>query len=308
MKKEYVNDLAIRFYGLRRSGNHAVINWIAAQQSEPVHFRNNCPAEDHPFMSGCTIGVRKGTEIEHIFVPRHKFKRDPNPEESIARYLRVPKKCLIYSYENYDIRRIPHSKIHSDRDIVGRSRRKYDIVILRELHNWLASKLIVRGRHDLTEERFARSRFNTSYFKEYAGWEEDGKDIGGRDYCRMGEHIGMWKAYAREILGETQFCENLIPVLFDRWFCDREYRRNLATKLEIEFTDRGKNVVAAVGGSGSSFDNLKYDGNAEAMKVLERWNTFKHNRLYQLILEHNPEAVELSRSLFGEPGKTRDLE
>jgi hypothetical protein len=60
-----------------------------------------------------------------------------------------------------------------------------------------------------------------------------------------------------------------IDINFNKWFADKEYRKKLADRLNIPFTDEGLNEIIWPGVS--TFDGSDYDGKAQEMKVLERW-------------------------------------
>jgi len=65
---------------------------------------------------------------------------------------------------------------------------------------------------------------------------------------------------------------------FNRWFKDKNYRKRLTEKLDIPFTDAGLNDVHGYGSS--TFDNKKYNGNAQKMDILNRWKNFRHDARY----------------------------
>lgn len=74
---------------------------------------------------------------------------------------------------------------------------------------------------------------------------------------------------------------------FNKWFVSREYRDVVAHKLGITNRDIGINSVTSFG-KGSSFDKKSFDGRAQEMKVLRRWENMKDNSLYiETIKKHN---------------------
>ncbi|MDJ1177131.1 hypothetical protein [Roseofilum capinflatum] len=44
-----INQKEIRIVGLRRSGNHAVTNWIKKQQVGSINYLNNIPCNKNPY-------------------------------------------------------------------------------------------------------------------------------------------------------------------------------------------------------------------------------------------------------------------
>lgn len=64
------------------------------------------------------------------------------------------------------------------------------------------------------------------------------------------------------------FKSGVVGICFDKWFIDREYRRLLARKLGLTFTDEGINEI--IGFGDSSFDGREYAEDAQEMNVLDR--------------------------------------
>jgi len=77
-------------------------------------------------------------------------------------------------------------------------------------------------------------------------------------------------------------------IIYDKWFKDINYRKQISEKLGLEFSDEGLQTVVRIGG-GSSFDGIKYNGNAQEMDVLSRYkqvdnysmNEFKKSEIGQ---------------------------
>lgn len=87
----------------------------------------------------------------------------------------------------------------------------------------------------------------------------------------LGSHIinDILSRY-KEALNETNYLENRVVVLFDLWFLSKDYRKDMCKKLGLDFYDYGLNEVTSFG-NGSSFDSQNYNGNAQSMKVRERY-------------------------------------
>ena len=110
-----------------------------------------------------------------------------------------------------------------------------------------------------------------------------------------------WIAYAQEFLGETAYLASLGTVVFinyDRWFDDEAYRRDISAQLARSFTDAGLEKVSP-NGEGSSFDQLTYSHHAQQMRVLERWKTYQHDPSYRNLL-NNQELLERSIKIYGD--------
>lgn len=265
LSSETTNNYEFRVIALRRSGHHAIVNWIAGQIDGYQVFLNECHPGKNPFTS-----CRKSNSLlgEHA---RKDYMGKP-----------VKKEAIIYNYEDQDIPQIISATFERHRTRwLGVSKRKFDVLILRDPFNLFASRLKWRAGPDRTinREEFLLTR-------------------------------NRWKAYAREYLGETNYLPDKACVNYNEWFSNTDYRRNLSNQLQLKFNDRGLHQVARHGPNGrnsnESFDGLKYDGAAQKMKVLERWRNYINDPFF-LELVMDPELLDLSARVFGDDFIPQDL-
>ena len=111
----------------------------------------------------------------------------------------------------------------------------------------------------------------------------------------------LWKVYAHEFLGETHYLPNRVSISYNDWFLSREYRDRLGRQLGFINRDLGIDEVAKWGPTmwGDSFDGLQYEGQAQRMKVMERWREYQHDEFFCALFQ-DEELWDLSRLLFGE--------
>ena len=122
-------------------------------------------------------------------------------------------------------------------------------------------------------------------------------DAGATDVgIQLPARIKEWKRHARQALYGSESTEPIEVINFNEWFLSEEYRRGICDRLGLEFTDRGLNKVMNFG-SGSSFDREKFDGNAQEMKVLTRYATWKDHTAFKHLVDD--EIVALAEELFG---------
>ena len=264
------NGLELRAFALRRSGHHAVLRWILEQAGGWRWFLNDCAGEGNPFET-C---IRVNSEVT---APDGRPAHPPWEREAEGRLSK--KGLLAYNYEDQDFRRVaPRLDVRREA-WVGRSRRRHDLLILRDPFNLFASKLrwFYGQQHRPTLDELRTS-------------------------------VRLWKAYAEEFLGETHHLPNKVPISYNAWFADQTYRAGLAERLGLPFSDRGLNQVARWGPAlwGDSFDGLAYDGRAQDMDVLERWKRFRDDDLY-LSLVVDERLLALSERIFGEVPGVRAL-
>lgn len=172
------------------------------------------------------------------------------------------KDLLIITHEDEFLGRVASDNFERYHDgFVGASRARLDVLILRDPFNLMASRM---------RAGFCGSPRVT---------------------------MRMWKQHAREFLRDTRYLKHG-PVLisYNDWSRDEGYRRGIAHALGLRFTDATINEVARCAG-GSSFDGLRYDGNASRMPVLSRWHAYKDDPAFLALFD--AEAIRLSERVFG---------
>lgn len=85
----------------------------------------------------------------------------------------------------------------------------------------------------------------------------------------MDRALALWKAHAKEFLGDTQTLDNRITISLESWFTNIEYRTSIISQLGFKLRDNNISHVSRIGG-GSSFDGVDYDGQGTRMQVLKR--------------------------------------
>jgi hypothetical protein len=260
---DVVNQTEYRVIGMSRSGNHTIINWLMSQIRGRVCFLNCAEAKTNPFLSARSLHHGRSYAVNY---PGFDIESERQGQFS-------PKDYLIHSYEDCFLGSICHNLFERNHDrFVGRSRQRFDILILRDPFNLFASRLK----------------------SGYSG-------------VPMATATRIWKQHAREYLGiREHLAYNKTLINYNIWATDRSYRRQIAGALGLEFTDAGFDRVAHCGG-GSSFDGTDFDGRASAMGILERWKHFIDDLEYRCIFE--PQMVALSHQIFGHiPGTEQVLE
>jgi hypothetical protein len=264
------NARCLRIFAQRRSGHHAIINWIRYQLGRRHYFLNDCRASENPF-----TGAQLNGSLVHGIFGQHRVMRLACEARGWFTY----KGVLLYNYEEYDIRRADREMpAHIETGWIGRSVSRHDVLIVRDPFNLLASKL-----------RWAYGRKQTPSKPAVSG---------------LSDAMELWKVYAREYLGESAHLRNRICISYNDWFASRDYRDETARRLGMVNQDVGVEEVAKWGPTvwGDSFDGLRYEGRAQKMKVLERWREFEADPVYRRLVADD-ELHDLSRKIFGElPG------
>ena len=265
---DYRNDTTIWVYHLKRGGGHAIVNWIARNLDRQVFHLNN--AFSKPLKArwrGAKI-FRRITDPERYGGPgRRLYNVELPPGAGWREVAAMAKDVLLTNVENFRLDTVPNQRLLGEgaRDLIGPSRERITVLVLRDPFNTFASVWHGKRRMRNRLHRFYRSQ---------------------------------WKVYAREFLGETAFLpEDTIKVNFNEWFADRDYRRATADALGLDHVDRGRDEVSSDGG-GSSFTGQEYQNRGRDMAVLERWRHFIDDPEY--LAAFDKETVELSRRIFGD--------
>ncbi|HMB00128.1 MAG TPA: hypothetical protein VKS21_03990 [Spirochaetota bacterium] len=140
----------------------------------------------------------------------------------------------------------------------------------------------LRKMYDLSEYKTEKIVFLRDIYNLWASLYKDGK----KDKLQIA--IRVWKAQAdnRDYI-----------IRYNRWFSNNEVRGVICDRLGINFTDNGINNVAGCNG-GSSFDGLRFNGNAQKMDVLKRWVKYKKNKDFRKFIK-NKELAFLNLAIFG---------
>jgi hypothetical protein len=263
-------------YALRRSGQHAVLNWMCKQsRGGAIHFNNPQFADgkklqqSQPFLRQVlasyeedwqtqrrlhhrVTSYKNGTVIESFQMSPYLFV--PFPHEEVENLYINLEDFDLNNFENHGFSRC---NFQEEFDNV------YHVIINRDPYNWIAS----------------------CFAKKFA-----------EVYKNIRPRIETWRQHIKESLEETRILTgNVVDINYNRWFLDKNYRESIGRKLGLKFTDAGINDVS-IKGDGSSFDFIKYDGKAQEMRVLERWKSFKDDDEYIRLLDD--ELKDLSRRYF----------
>ncbi len=273
-----INDSEIRLIGLQRTGNHGITNWIMKQYGEVnIAYLNSVKPCYNPY------------RLYYNNFPNNRFSKDAFGQFS-------KKDLLLHSYEDKRLELICDANFEKKHDLyLGKSAKRYDVLILRDPFNLFASRLKMMDRKlngikemgdKLTEKQRIDNELREKRLKRLIGKSS----------------VNLWISYAKEFLGETDYLtQKKVFINYNQWFSDQEYRQNISQQLDVQFSDLGLEKVKGQG-KGSSFDQLNFSGKATDMKVLERWQNVKDDPRFIQIFE-NEELWHYSDKIFGKvPG------
>ncbi|MDJ0746120.1 MAG: hypothetical protein QNJ32_22535 [Xenococcaceae cyanobacterium MO_167.B27] len=295
--KKIRSQKEIRVFGIRRSGNHAVISWIIDNYPGKVVFINNInfqdtidfpiqpfnigwkrPFVDHMVIKGlqywrCKKNLKPKRKlislIKYILAIPERFTLYSRDKFIDIEYARLVKKdLLMYSFEDIssnDSRLIEFYK--NQPQYIGNSYQKINLLVLRDPWNLFASML------------------KTNMFERNE-----------QDKIR---YINLFKEYAKEFIKSSKNeTSEVVCANYNKWVFEPDYKVELGQKLGFSASEEPYEKLSNRGG-GSSFDGRNYQSNASSMKVLERWKVFQNDEFYQEIFTDS-ELVELGIEIFGD--------
>lgn len=253
----------IRFTGLSRSGNHAIINWVIKQLNGSYCFLNCTEPKRNPYYTARPLN--ESGKVLETNLENFNLAAEQNGNFDKKNY-------LLYSHEDCFLGPLQHKVFKNDHDSwVGKTQKFNDVLILRDPFNLFASRIksgFIDGDHTPPKAQ----QVSTLTLKR------------------------IYKQHARAFIGEKNLLKNKVTINYNRWAASPEYRREVAKHLQILFTDRGFEEVAQVAG-GSSFDGIQLSGNASAMKLNSRWEQYAEKEEFWELFDD--ELVELSSRIFG---------
>jgi len=256
---------------LKRSGHHGVITWLAHQLKAPVYFFSNVKHFANPFEPAAyAVTHREAWRLEK----HQQFANLPAQPKKLRERIDAGAPVIV-SFDDFRFSAQRRRDWHKNQsELAGASRRpiKY-IVSLRDPFNNSASRLQC---HQTYDESFFTADWNV---------------------------VEHWKEYARVAVKPPN--EQFIGLNYNRWFTSVDYRRSLAGQLEVPFSDAGLNDMLLYG-KGSSFDQCAFAGNAQAMRVLERWRGFSADEKFLSAFRNDSEMVDLVLQLFGDDPHTME--
>jgi len=281
------NELELRVYGLMRSGNHAIIEWILGLfPGEKTCFLNNVDHGQNDPYSSARKSIIGGFD-----------SADPQQCQ------REAKKVLIYSYEDRKhlqktgtpfLDSVFDPAFESSReDFLGPSLRRRDVLILRDPFNCFASRM--------------------------AMIQDRGANGGMRQLPEIAQN---WKALARRALQLADgHAETEMVILFNEWIRSRDYRERIASALGGQYCEANMHRISRFGGGSSFTPNRSYrrwsggrffhylqqwivPGRQHAEMLTHRWKNLRDNESFRSLFR-DPEILQLSEALFGEVPGTR---
>jgi hypothetical protein len=243
MKIEFIN-----FFGIQRSGNHAVLNWLLGLFSDKHVFFNNVQPNKDLRNSSVGVSVPPGVKAYKTRGPKGLIEN-----EEFINYVRVEGGIVLCSYENFNLQNFQLGYSESPQiEIFGSPKKSHNILLLRNPFSMIQStaNVLRKWQGDKPES-----------------WFIEQLDI----------RLKLWNIYASVFLENNSFTK----IYFDKWLCEKEYRNEIAAKFDFENSDKNIDFISDAG-QGSSFSGRKLDDRKD---VLNRWGQSEdHNIIVDRLL------------------------
>jgi hypothetical protein len=254
-----------RFFGIPRSGNHAIIEWFLRNlNSEKTIFLNNCGPED-PFttFSYCNF-THEGILRKH----RGNIHRDRNQHFDRLMEMRDTASNLVISYETIMPSTAERRKLA--RLDMSNLQMKHDFSIIRSPLNLMASSLarIRKERTRPVRVKEAVDSFTTNFPNTYLS------------YLRLKE------------------TKTFTAISYEKWGTDADYRADILDKVSVEAVDLSLGNMTSAGG-GSSFNRSQ---DVDTISSSNRWGKFVDDADFQrmAISLRDADTKNLIKSRFPE--------
>ena len=232
MHKVKHNNRSIQAFSLKRSGHHAILNWLMSISNKPYCHYNNCRIVDDELYC---YQVQRSSRI---------FRGTP-----------------VLSFEDKELKPLACS------DIVKNFKKR--ILILRDPYNTFASRIRAKSN----SEQSIWNKMWSNYLDK-----------------------NLWKTYAKEFAGDTNYLGDCIKINYNSWFTSKEYRDEISKPFG-KSSDKQLNYIPPYG-DGSSFDGLSLQNNAQNMKVISRWESFIDDKEFKEHIINDDEIKTLSKRIF----------
>jgi tetratricopeptide (TPR) repeat protein len=266
-----LDKCGIQFFGMRRSGNHAIIDWMMEWFNFDKYHYNN-------------IQLYSGGKCEVVRDHIDFCAGRPDKEFHLA------------SFEDYWPQYV---KRHLKREWIGRADSNIVMTNLREdLSGYenLGVAMATPQRIVSVAQRIGVIRDPFNMVASRLQKVRNSKDKTHVVANKINENImSTWKEYAKEALGH----QNVMGckfINFNLWCQDKDYREKcseLIVELPFNYTDKGYGSRLGWRYSGGSSFN-----DSDQLDVLNRWKVFKDDEEYLFFFDD--ETIELAKELFGE--------
>ncbi len=267
---------ALRVFGVRRCGNHAIINWLI----------RNSGSGSYVFLNSCTNG-RSAVQTCGASEVDGKFHGNKYRLAKVIKAEILEPKAKPFLLVSYEAGLQP-SHLDTGNQTLGIADAVFDkeIMVTRSMSNWLASFVVLLSL--MNRSRVALSIENSA---------------------DMVAEISVYKAHLKAVKQYGQK-DRFVHISFDNWFDNADYRLGKLAEIGLELIDNSMGKIQRYGG-GSSFSTQK---DPAGMPIDRRWESlgepqFLHvirlalldTELTDLLAEFYPQDIGIFKNLTSQP-------
>jgi hypothetical protein len=209
----------IRFAGLKRTGNHAVLNWLISQFNGAVCFRNNVRLFGRPGIVTCDP-INAFSQV----TKRQRVSLDDDLDKSL----------VVFTYEDQELNNAlyPEPFEAYSQALNHHIEKMLRLVVVRDPYNYIASRVK------------AEENGNMQHVPQL------GTEQGRRRLFQL------WRDYAEWSLRED-FRPGEVAVSYNDWLLSASYRKELCVRLGVPLVNDEARRAVSHWGLGSSFVGIK---------------------------------------------------
>ncbi|WP_376696646.1 hypothetical protein [Wenzhouxiangella sp. EGI_FJ10305] len=288
----------VKVFGLQRSGNHAILNWLIGLDVEKTLFINNQKA-GRPLRGGA---VSLPDEF-NANAKRHNG-RVTEYSELVSSFSSWGNK-LIVSFENFDLRL--HDPATANGPIYNAFGPPDDERIVLILRNPFCVIPSLSRLHPIDEYEHASRIFRQNglvnlllytaqSIRRLAKRKPEAHSLHARG--RVVDIIELWPEYANAASSGKIGRNPVTPIIFDRWLKCLNYRNSIATTLGCTNEDKYMDFISDAGGGSSFYGTSANASELSGYSCIERWNFLSRKKKVVKVIKNNPDFLRLSRELF----------
>lgn len=256
----FIPGQVVRACGMRRSGNHAILNWL--QRNAPPQgavFLNNCKPGTNPLDNFATIEIN----AKQVFAKPGKDRLAAAISSATAPI--GDGAMFLFSIEDNSPAEFLRKRTLSgnfDEALID-----VDLLIYRSFLNWSASLL-------------KKMQPNTGYSLSR----------------RSSIILNAIDKYTRllNMISQTEGMQGVVPICYDAWATSQTYRADILTRLNLPQRDNSLGAVQQYGG-GSSFQ--KQAQTPQDLQTALRWQQMSDDAEFQAIALLAAHDAALTRQL-----------
>ena len=271
-------DKLMHLYGVIRSGNHAIIYWLLHQYDGITEFQGHAYTNRDR-----AIWIRQyKNHLRGLFNSRpFNWANQPVFWEDVNLWKQHNNKedyntTLLLSYEDMWLQEIISNPYSYVIDSTFSAKKRYSIIVLRDMKNWLAS---------CCKSPIAQ-----------VNWQDLSIYPDAESFMRVRGLIHMYYDYALEFVGHTNILSNKICINYNKWCESKEYRFHIAESMDLTFTDVGFDEIAFQGGKSSFFDYNTVSH--KDIMTPDKWKYYENYLAFHEILDYGSPVLKLSDKIF----------